>query len=576
MRCCPATGRSCRALPSANALLPSCLAGHCQALCSSSVLPSHRSCRALTSALNALSGAGYAAINALNAASKYMTAGQRVIVVDRGYRWGGHWPDQYSYVRLHQGFRNYAVGERDWTIDRPDDHLATKDEILMYFDEAVKNIIAETGIEILELFGYEYCSDYAVAQGKVCFTAKALVEGAADVTVTAGKMINGKGFDLHPKLPLTFGAEVDNRLHSLIPGDIASKEARALMCYPKEEGGLIVVVGSGKTAMDCMIKLAALGDSVTSRLRCISGRGTWFTVREVFGSPQGGGHMVSMMDLFDGHSGKEVLREMGKRGFLHSPLADPSSFQVGVCSRWEVELVEQVLSPQEEKVCKAHLIDVTADASTGGTVLHMRPVPSGDHWETADLDSMGAELTTMALPQGSFLINCTDHIGEHANIFDPIVSDDGLVLSPQAALGFSGPSAHALTHAWYLDVLGDTWRGLLRMTANKDEKANFGIGAFFQLIFAVQAITALLPPELVANSAGLNLAGPSTTGGGNKPLSPEAAEAAKAAGKMMAGIYQKSLALFPERYTDSEQYELKGRSVLMGKIGTQSGTTARL
>eukprot|EP01047_Picozoa_sp_COSAG01_P080654 COSAG01_NODE_15765_length_1302_cov_1.221945_2_plen_190_part_00 len=77
-------------------------------------------------------GAGYAAINAINAASKYLTPGQRVVVVDRGYRWGGHWPDQYSYVRLHQGFRSYAVGERPWTIDRPDNHLATKDEILMY------------------------------------------------------------------------------------------------------------------------------------------------------------------------------------------------------------------------------------------------------------------------------------------------------------------------------------------------------------------------------------------------------------------------------------------------------------
>ena len=39
----------------------------------------------------AIVGAGYAGINALNAASKYLQRGDRVIVVDRGQRWGGQW-----------------------------------------------------------------------------------------------------------------------------------------------------------------------------------------------------------------------------------------------------------------------------------------------------------------------------------------------------------------------------------------------------------------------------------------------------------------------------------------------------
>eukprot|EP01047_Picozoa_sp_COSAG01_P053843 COSAG01_NODE_5815_length_4017_cov_3.964267_2_plen_231_part_00 len=88
------------------------------------------------------------------------------------------------------------------------------------------------------------------------------------------------------------------------------------------------VVGSGKTAMDCMIKLAALGESVTSRVRCIAGRGTWFGVREVLAGPTGGQHLVHMLDMFDGSNGTEVLREMASRGFLHSAVPDPSSFQV--------------------------------------------------------------------------------------------------------------------------------------------------------------------------------------------------------------------------------------------------------
>ena len=36
-------------------------------------------------------GAGYTGLGALDAATKYLSPGSRVVVVDRGYRWGGHW-----------------------------------------------------------------------------------------------------------------------------------------------------------------------------------------------------------------------------------------------------------------------------------------------------------------------------------------------------------------------------------------------------------------------------------------------------------------------------------------------------
>ena len=285
-------------------------------------------------------------------------------------------------------------------------------------------MVAETGIELIQLFGYEY-TDYSVHEGQVQFTARALMPGAANVTVTASRMINGRGFDLRPKAPLAFGAPVDARIVSLAPPDLGVGGHLSMIKYPRGAAGLIVVVGSGKTAMDCMIKLAELGESVTRRVRCVAGRGTYFAVREEFAGPDGGQHILSMLELFDGENGLHVLREMEERGFLHSPVPDPSSFQVGVCARAEVELVrEHVLSPPEQRVVKAHLLDITVDPScAGGVLLHLRP--------TRQPGAGGA--TTMALPPGSFIINCTDQIGEHPSLFDPIVSDDGLVLSPQAA-----------------------------------------------------------------------------------------------------------------------------------------------
>eukprot|EP01047_Picozoa_sp_COSAG01_P053844 COSAG01_NODE_5815_length_4017_cov_3.964267_3_plen_232_part_00 len=229
---------------------------------------------------------------------------------------------------------------------------------------------------------------------------------------------------------------------------------------------------------------------------------------------------------------------------------------------------QQVLSPPEQRVVKAHLLDVTAAPDGVGTVLHMRPVASQHSISTIQSAGAGAEAstTTMYVPAHSFLINCTDQLGEHSNIFDPIVSEDGLVLSPQGALGFSGPSAHVLTHAWYLSVLGDHWKALVRMTASKEDKANFGIAAFYQLMFSVPAMTRLLPPEIVAASGALNSA---TTSGASKAIAPEVqARLRHIAGKMQT--------LFPNRYDDTEQYVLRKKSVLAGKIGTQAGITARL
>src|SRR6266700_5767901 len=49
-------------------------------------------------------GAGYAALNALNAAAKYLNKGDRVVVIDRNETWGGQWLGQYDFIRLHQPY----------------------------------------------------------------------------------------------------------------------------------------------------------------------------------------------------------------------------------------------------------------------------------------------------------------------------------------------------------------------------------------------------------------------------------------------------------------------------------------
>ena len=85
-------------------------------------------------------GAGYAGVNAFNAASKYLAKGARVVVVAEQSRWGGQWVEQYESVRLHQAYQLYTAGEREWAISgkRPWSYLASKKEILQHFEDIVE------------------------------------------------------------------------------------------------------------------------------------------------------------------------------------------------------------------------------------------------------------------------------------------------------------------------------------------------------------------------------------------------------------------------------------------------------
>ena len=39
-----------------------------------------------------------------------------MVVVAKEQRWGGMWPNAYSFVRLHQPYGGFTAGEREWAI----------------------------------------------------------------------------------------------------------------------------------------------------------------------------------------------------------------------------------------------------------------------------------------------------------------------------------------------------------------------------------------------------------------------------------------------------------------------------
>jgi len=360
-------------------------------------------------------------------------------------------------------------------------------------------------------------------------TESVAAAGAPPVTITADRVIVATGADVSPKRPLALSAVA---VHSLLPDDLARPEWSALLRYTDKP---IVIVGSGKTAMDAIIFLSRHHPSALSRVRCISGRGTWFFNRTTCspfderGQPMPDAPnmldcMLDTLEAYDGTNGEEVLRLMAKKNWFHSAVPEPGTFMLGMCSEEEMGIVREALGPAGERVVRAHLLDVV-QKSAGELAMSLRSVDGARCFETS-------------LEAGSFVVNCTDHIG--GKPWAPIVSEDGLVLSTQSALGFTGPTAHLLTHAWYKGVLKDTWRHFPRFELT-EKKCDWALRTMFVLAVINSRFIDEVLPEMRQSAKGLSLAAAN--------LQAQIPRIKKS----MPQIYRKMMAAIPGRYDDEPQ-----------------------
>jgi len=235
-------------------------------------------------------GAGYAGVNALHAAARYLEPGSRVVVIDPNNRWGGQWVQQYSFVRLHQPYEQFTAGSRPWDLDKPRSHLASKTEILAHFEHIVSEAVEQRQLDLICLFGYKYTRHAVTEEG-----ARRIVEVCAEpcsggseaalprMTVQASRLIKATGFDIVIKEPMNLTSQ---RVHSLAPKDVLTPYWNAKMNYSGDCMAPVWVIGSGKTAYDCMYHLQKQLKDAHSRLRCVSGRGVMFMNRDVM-FPQG-------------------------------------------------------------------------------------------------------------------------------------------------------------------------------------------------------------------------------------------------------------------------------------------------
>jgi hypothetical protein len=194
-------------------------------------------------------GAGYAALNGLNAAAKYLSKGDRVIFIDKNETWGGQWTRQYDFVRLHQPYRMFTAGDQSWTLKRDRSHLATRREVLDHL--ASVPAVSAGHLEIKPLFGHAY-TGHRIREGRAEIYAAPVSAGngsGGTTRIRAHRLLKATGADIEPLPPFRLSSD---RVRSVGVSD------PVLMTPEFLEGDAAVhVIGSGKTAMDLVRHLVS-------------------------------------------------------------------------------------------------------------------------------------------------------------------------------------------------------------------------------------------------------------------------------------------------------------------------------
>ena len=383
-------------------------------------------------------GAGIAGLNALFAASKYLSRDQRVILIDRRPRVGGMWVDTYPYVRLHQPHAMFTAGNIEWTLGRERAYLATKDEVLDHFLHCVDVIRQQVRID--EFFGWTMESDEET-DGIVRVTSRS--SDGQVLVVEAKRLIKAYGFGITPNDPLEISS---TRVRSVSPDycDVRTGEMR-------DSDAPVWIIGGGKTAMDTAHAL--ITEYPGREVNLVAGRGTFFTSRDRlfprgarrwWGGTRGAAIAVQIGQRFDGTNESEVQDWFrATYGTFLTPGAE--NFVLGV------------LSESENKTISAGLKHVLMDYFVDAVDEPLARRASGASNGTTELVLRSG--STRTIQPGSWIVNCTGYVDlEQAIPYEPYVSASGAVISIQprsAILHLPAFMGYYLTHLMFSGNITD-------------------------------------------------------------------------------------------------------------------------
>lgn len=371
-------------------------------------------------------GAGIAGLNALFAASRYLSRDHKVILIDRRARVGGMWVDAYSHVRLHQPHPMFTAGNIEWTLGKDRSYLATKGEVLDHFEHCVD--VIRQRVRVDEFFGWNFESEEE-ATGIVRVTCRS-ADGRVLVVETK-RLIKAYGLAVTPNEPLDISSR---RVHSVSPDYCDVREGDI-----KDSNAPVWIIGGGKTAMDTAHALITACPGRPVNL--VAGRGTFFSCRDNL-LPSGARRWWKGTPL------STVAAQMSRRydGTNESELQEWYRATYGTFLTPQADnFVFGVLSEAENRTISAGLNDLVMDYLEDAV----------DRNGTTELVFRSG--STKAIEPGSWIVNCTGYIRAVDQYpYEPYVSPSGAVISinlRSAVMHLPAFMGYFLGHLLFLDKL---------------------------------------------------------------------------------------------------------------------------
>jgi len=411
-------------------------------------------------------GAGFAGMNALAVASRYLARHDRVVLVDRRARCGGMWNDTYDFVRLHQPHPMFTAGDIAWQTREPPWHLATRPEVLAHFDHC----LAELGrrVDLVLRFEHDYAGHEEQAEAVLVHLRG---PDGRRVTVRARHLIKTFGFRVPVNPPLALSS---SRVHSVAPED-----PRLLDAVDADADKPVWVVGGGKSGMDTA--RAILERFPGREVHLAIGRGTVFMNRDR-AFPRGLARwwrgqpsiavFADVARRFDGDNEADVF-DWFKRQHAVYVGAQHAYYVLGLQSEAETDYLASHLA----SVRNGYVQDVVDD----GTVPML-------HFDDGQ---------RRALPAGSYVVNCTGYVMREQHAYEPYVSPGGRVVSVQPTSGINiltSFGAWYLTHLLYLDKVHELpLYALDHEGAARCNKQGLAFASMTQLIYNLLLLIDVLP-----------------------------------------------------------------------------------